>query len=422
MENNKGNGGDIMNKKMIELLEEVRVLVASHRAENFRNGKEFNVFYIQRIASSEVQICRFLRELLDPLGSHGQGSIFLKKFIRIVLKPADIGFSDTEYNNAKIICEEFIDNSRRIDIVIHIGNRLFPIEVKVYAGDQDKQCQDYYNYAVKKDPEVKVYYLTLDGHEPGSESKGKLSTEQFQCISFDQEILNWLEVSISAEEIEQIYSVRELLVQFRNVIRDLTSKSGGKLAMEIKDKIMSSHDNLVAAMEIASVLPDIKADKMREVFSSIKNYMEQKGYLDCIDQYEEQTNNFYKKYKVGNTWPSINYIIPVNDDKLHNKLVLRFEINEQLYFGVCPWNGENNWTEGKTDYGERYVTTKLMPQKGKSEKNWYWWRHLGEDSSVNFISPNQGYLRLFDEAGFKEYMNIVFSTIYSVVDDILKLE
>ena len=73
---------------MIELLEEVRVLVTSHRAENFRNGKEFNVFYIQRIASSEVHICRFLRELLDPLGSHGQGSIFLKKFIRIVLKPA----------------------------------------------------------------------------------------------------------------------------------------------------------------------------------------------------------------------------------------------------------------------------------------------------------------------------------------------
>ena len=34
MENNKGNVGDIMNKKMIELLEEVRVLAASHRAEN----------------------------------------------------------------------------------------------------------------------------------------------------------------------------------------------------------------------------------------------------------------------------------------------------------------------------------------------------------------------------------------------------
>jgi len=59
MENNKGNGGDIMNKKMIELLEEVRVLVASHRAENFRNGKEFNVFIFKELPAVRYRFADF---------------------------------------------------------------------------------------------------------------------------------------------------------------------------------------------------------------------------------------------------------------------------------------------------------------------------------------------------------------------------
>lgn len=417
MENNKGNGGDIMNQKMIELLEEVRVLVASHRAENFRNGKDFNVFYIQRIASSEVQICRFLRELLAPDGSHGQGSVFLKKFIDIVLKPENTVFNDEEYKNARVVCEETIDNSRRIDMVIHIGMCIFPIEVKVYAGDQVEQCQDYYNYAVKKDHNAKVYYLTLDGHDPSEESKGTLSTGQYLCISFGQDILKWLEASISAEEIEQIYSVRELLVQFRNVIRDLTSKSGGKLAMEIKDKIMSSHNNLVAAMEIASVLPDIKADKMREVFSAIKQYMGNKGYSDCIESYYDQAGQYYANNK--NTWPELIYIIPVKNENLEGKLALVFEIEEHIYFGVCPYN------EKKSTDMEDYVRNWLVPEDtklGSKSSVWYWWKYLNENNEVNFRNCNQEYLRLFDEAGFKEFMNTVFSTIDSVVDDILKLE
>ncbi|WP_295917099.1 PD-(D/E)XK nuclease family protein [uncultured Anaerovibrio sp.] len=414
MENNKGNGGDIMNKKMIDLLDEVRVLVASHRAENFRNGREFNVFYIQRIASSEVQICRFLRELLDPIGSHGQGSVFLKKFIDIVLKPENTVFNDEEYKNARVVCEETIDNSRRIDMVIHIGMCIFPIEVKVYAGDQVGQCQDYYNYAVQKDPNAKVYYLTLDGHDPSKESKGTLSSGQYQCISFGQDILKWLEVSIAAGEIEQVYPVRELLVQFRNIIRDITDNCGGKLAMEIKDKIMSSSDNIIAAIEIANVLPDIKADKMREVFYTIKQYMEKKGYSNCIEEYDEQAGCYYRDNR--KKLPALAYIVAVNDENLVGKLELVFEVWDKLYFGICPHN------EKKSTYAEDYVRKSLSPKDTKHSSGWYWWKYLNEKNNVDFRHCNQEYLRLFDETGFKEYMNTVFSTIDSVVDDILKLE
>ena len=66
---------------MTDLLEEARIITERERAEQFGQGKDFNVFYIQKTATDEVKICRFIREVLDPNGSHGQGAIFLKLFL-----------------------------------------------------------------------------------------------------------------------------------------------------------------------------------------------------------------------------------------------------------------------------------------------------------------------------------------------------
>ena len=64
-----------------QMLNDVRRSIASDRAERFRQGKEFNIFRVQRILNDEVKICRLIRELLDPRGSHGQGSVFLRLFL-----------------------------------------------------------------------------------------------------------------------------------------------------------------------------------------------------------------------------------------------------------------------------------------------------------------------------------------------------
>jgi hypothetical protein len=40
--------------------------------------------------------------------------------------------------------EYIIDGNRRIDLYIETISHKIPIEVKIHAGDQDKQCFDYY--------------------------------------------------------------------------------------------------------------------------------------------------------------------------------------------------------------------------------------------------------------------------------------
>ena len=46
----------------------------------------YNVFQVLGMQEKEVVMCRFLADLLDPQGAHGCGVLFLKTFVRDVLK------------------------------------------------------------------------------------------------------------------------------------------------------------------------------------------------------------------------------------------------------------------------------------------------------------------------------------------------
>ena len=63
--------------------------------------------------------------------------------------------------------------------------------------------------------------------------------------------------------------------------------------MEIKEKIESSYDNVMAAVQIANTLSDVKADKMKEVFRCIKDYMSNLGYKELPGSWENEIDTYY---------------------------------------------------------------------------------------------------------------------------------
>lgn len=84
---------------------------------------------------------------------------------------------------------------------------VYPIEVKIYAMDQDKQVYRYFCCANKEKPQDTnksnekntVFYLTLNGSDPSDDSlfdlKNDFKTNKnwpVKCISFSCDILNWL--------------------------------------------------------------------------------------------------------------------------------------------------------------------------------------------------------------------------------------
>ena len=86
---------------------------------------------------------------MNPRGQHGQGAAFLRIFLYDVLgMPVN---SREELKHAVVTTEYLIDRERHIDIVIELGQRFIPIEVKIYAGEQESQCYDYYTFARTRD-------------------------------------------------------------------------------------------------------------------------------------------------------------------------------------------------------------------------------------------------------------------------------
>lgn len=394
------------------LLDEIKPIVARYQKEAFKQGKEFNIFYVQGTASDEVKVCRFMRELLDPRGTHGQGTFFLRSFMKNVLK-TDV-FTEEEYLHAGVVQEEIINQARRIDLVIYIKDRLFPIEVKIYADDQADQCKDYYLYASNIDQNAKIFYLTLDGHEPSDTSKRDLTKDQYKCISFADEILVWLDECIHAPEMKNIHPVREILIQFENVIRNLTGRQKGKMMSEIRDTIEASSENLMAAIQISQALPDVKARFMQKIFCLIKSHMAEHGFTESKDYYMQECEEYYRTGHI--TWPKVNYTIPVSDKALEGTIVLCFQIGQRLYFGMRPIEAK---TVEAADYVREHLTPSNIPLRYNDEK-YYWWAYPHERNTANFKQENKDYLNLFDKDAFEEYMKEVYSSIDTVVNCIRK--
>ena len=402
---------------VMQLLQTVNTIVEANEAKKKASASDFNIFSITGIHYKEVPICSFLRELLDPQGSHMQGSLFLKTFTQQVLKQNI--FSDEEFTKAKIYKEEHIDNKRRVDILISIAGRLFPIEVKIYAGDQDAQLIDYYNYTSTSDPKAVIYYLTLDKHEPSETSKANLKKGiQYECISFDNDVLSWLKHIVSMEQIRSVPRLYEVLSQFLDVILRLTDQVEENRFMEFNNLIKTSKD-FHAVLELEKALIEIKCQKMKEVFSAIEEKLAKRrpefkvahrGYLDGY-------LDFYKKGK--NTWPCLSYYLPEKENKpVGRQYVLYIEIEWHLYFGVCNWDEVKKINpHGRDKASTEYVLNNSKRRgKVKSTDAFYWWDYLTEDMQVNYRYPNKEYEALFDDDTFDDYIDRICNKIEAFMD------
>lgn len=205
---------------------------------NCGNTKSANVLYMLGVENKEVIICKLLASLIEPNGLHCLGIEPLKIFLKCINVNKE--YSDNMFSNAMVETEELISDNRRVDIVIHIDNDVIPIEVKLYAKDQDAQLCDYFNYykAIDKDTDKKdidkIYYLTIDGKKPSKSSVGNLKKENYSCISFFKEIYSFLSdlenLSMGAEN-----DLIKIIKDFKEVISNM--KSDEENMKEIVEKL-----------------------------------------------------------------------------------------------------------------------------------------------------------------------------------------
>lgn len=284
---------------------------------NSGNTKSANILYMLGVENNEVIICRLLASLIEPNGLHCLGIEPLKIFFKCI--NVNKKYSDNMLSNAMVETEELISDNRRVDIVIHIDNDVIPIEVKLYAKDQDAQLCDYFNYykAIDKDTDKdidKIYYLTIDGKEPSKSSVGNLKKENYSCISFFKEIYSFLsdleELSTGAEN-----DLIKIIKDFKEVISNLRSdEENMKEIVEKITKCFEDNNNQVDTEFLQIVKYSDKIwDEIR--FLTLKNSI------------EEKTNNKYSlKREIKNKGEL--------DFDTHCKYAITYDEREVTYLAI----------------------------------------------------------------------------------------
>lgn len=148
--------------------------ISGHLEEERRCDREearrFNVFEVLGLEDKEVRThSAFLAQLLDPIGSHGQGALFLEEFLHRVEVP-NVG----DLSKWRVRTEKYTPLFGNLDIVLsnYEDKLCIVIENKINARDQSGQLARYHRWLTSMgypDFRGSLVYLTLRGDPPSKE-------------------------------------------------------------------------------------------------------------------------------------------------------------------------------------------------------------------------------------------------------------
>lgn len=275
-----------------------QVAYIHYQYEKTGGRERFNIFSVLSGKFDEVNLhSKFLHELLSPDGSHGMGTVFLQQFLTVMNIPG------LALAGAKVRREY-----RKIDLLITSGQQAVVIENKLYAADQPAQLQRYYELLRREGfTDIRLFYLSIDGHDPAEHSMGTLADRPdwkdiFAVISYQDDIEHWLECCIKEAYAKPV--LRETLVQYRALILDISGKTMESSEMNDMVELLAQGENMIRAQKIAEnwnharwftewyFWNDLeKAAAAKYTVSDIQKYNDRK--LDSVVHHRRNQNPWY---------------------------------------------------------------------------------------------------------------------------------
>ena len=217
-------------QRVESVLKKIRELKEDDEKTAKATGKNFNVFSVPGFGYNELDHSAFLANLLNPEGTHSQGVVFLRHF----LKQLD-SFDCENLEDFKVTREAYVGGYGQIDILLEkddvciiIENKIDDEERKIDTKHKAGQLKRYYMYAKEKftDERIKLIYLTPDGRRPsgdslrGEDGQKPLDANRVICMSYKSNIIKWLEDCL--KEVVKVAPIREVLLQYQETIKKLT--------------------------------------------------------------------------------------------------------------------------------------------------------------------------------------------------------
>ncbi len=188
----------LLGRFLSRLMAELPQLQEQERNWRRTTAPDFNVFRALHLERRETKLhSRFLAELLDPDGIHGQGDRFLTEFLDLAKRSglrAPSEWPEPRYGMRlwETTTEEAVRESDRLDIVIRCRRASFimVIENKIDAAEGIDQLSRYDGWLQEQKQDFdfrNLVFLTPNVREPKTISAGK-------CLglSYREHVTEWL--------------------------------------------------------------------------------------------------------------------------------------------------------------------------------------------------------------------------------------
>ena len=385
--------------KISNILPQVQLLKSKYDELAAVTGEHFNVFSILGVEADEVRThSAFLVDLLNPQGSHRQGAAFQKLFLKVALNPSEP--EKYEYPETFQVRKEAFTDHGRIDILLENNDACIVIENKIYADDQDAQMERYHQYAKDKgisEEQIKLVYLTLDGSPPSKGSLGKLSEESVKCLSYSEDIINWLEECMKLQEVQRISPIREILFQYRDLLKRLTGQStNNRYSMELTE-MLKKDKNYELIPDLEKMILEFKVNLQFQFWEELKKQILDlpevvdwhKTQDDAHVPSEDNIRNYYlwkterylcQRFHLGTVWEQYEIALSTGTEYSRGAKV------DYIYFGFILFE---NGTQVKYCQDKRFK--KLATQLGnqfKRSKSWLVWKNSERGIGFPVEYPN----------------------------------
>ena len=285
------------------LLREVQrrldVIRAAKKLNADRYAPGFNMLDLMG-RGDEMFLSRILCWLLDPNGSHGQGSRFLSLFTaRCGGAWADVGWCG---GRARV---EVSISTGRLDILVEAQGRVLVVENKTDAGDGDDQLARYFAYldAERAEADKRLVYLTSDGRGPPEQSlcreqaQERRSRRQFWTAGYrgdaegDISLQAWLDECRLACRADRVgILIDEIKTYLRMRFEGVSDMSEQD---EVVAAITDSERSIDAAFQIANSLEALKATLIDKLVSDLSEGAGPMGWTVTGNQPQEPYHSRY---------------------------------------------------------------------------------------------------------------------------------
>lgn len=313
------------------LLNHVRLITKKYDDLAEYTGENYNIFNVLNIYNNELSHSAVIGNLLNAKGKHGQKDVFLKLFLEEISKFEDESvqhkvLESFDKMNSEVVIEKYIGKVNheigeggRIDILITDGKNNIIIENKIWAGDQHQQLLRYNNF----DKNAPIIYLTLDNKDASDSSKDTLLLgKEFVCMSYRENICNWLESCI--KEMANKPIIRESLNQYLVLVKQLTNQAtNDKMKEEIIDLIFKNNSNFEIAKMISNSLSSVQNNLINKLKRIVEIGKKDNMFLDK----EMEINNHLYFLKIiplftYNGFKLIRFDIILNENKAINDFIM----------------------------------------------------------------------------------------------------